>query len=275
MRHLRRLSLSVPAVVLLLIGLSAVFAPQVARHDPAAQAADAILRAPDAQYWFGTDQYGRDVFSRVVFGSRASLVTALLATAIACVVGTAVALVAGYVRGWVEQVLLRAIDVILCLPPIISAILVVTLIGPGQNTLIGVIAFMFIPTFARLTYGEVLSVGGRDFVTAARSLGCGPIRIMVRTILPNVSSPIIVQFSLSLASAILIESGLSFLGLGVVPPTPSWGEMISTARATLLQAPWVMLAPAAVVVLVIVSFNLLGDALRGILDPHRGDAVVR
>lgn len=267
--NLRRwpLRLWIPGIGLLVVVVAAIFAPAVSPHPPNQQYG-AILQAPSLHFLMGTDQYGRDVLSRVIYGARSSLIVGVGSTIIAFVLGTAVALLAGYFRGWAEWTLMRAMDIILCLPPIITAVLVVTLVGPGITTLVGVIGFMFIPLFARLGYGEVLSVSQREFVTASRALGASSVRIMVRTIFPNVVSTLIVQGSLSVASAILIESGLSFLGLGVVPPTPSWGNMIAGGEVTMLQAPWALFGPALVVVLVIVAFNLLGDGLRDALDPR-------
>lgn len=262
------LRLWIPGIGLLIVVLATAFGSVVAPHNPNQQFADAVLEPPSLHFLMGTDQYGRDVLSRVIYGGRASLVVGVGSTLIAFVVGTAAALVAGYFRGWAEWVLMRAMDVILCLPPIITAVLVVTLIGPGIPTLLGVIGFMFVPLFARLGYGQVLSVSQRDFVTASRALGAGSLRIMARTIFPNVLSSLIVQGSLSVASAILIESGLSFLGLGVVPPTPSWGNLIAGGEITMLQAPWALFGPAVVVVLVIIGFNILGDGLRDALDPR-------
>lgn len=261
------LRLWIPGIGLLIVVVATVFGPIVAPHNPNQQFGD-ILEPPSLHFLMGTDQYGRDVLSRVIYGGRASLVVGLGSTVIAFIVGTAIALVAGYFRGWAEWILMRAMDVILCLPPIITAVLVVTLIGPGIPTLVGVIGFMFVPLFARVGYGQVLSISQRDFVTASRALGASSLRVMARTIFPNVVSSLIVQASLSVAAAILIESGLSFLGLGVVPPTPSWGNLIAGGEVTMLQAPWALFGPAVVVVLVIVGFNILGDGLRDALDPR-------
>jgi peptide/nickel transport system permease protein len=226
------------------------------------------LAPPNAAHWFGQDEYGRDVLSRLLWGARTSLMVAAASTAIACILGVILGLVGGFLRGIAEVLTVRSMDVVLCFPPLLLALLVVTLLGPGASTLIPVLAVLYLPGFVRVVYAGVLSVRSQDYVEAVRALGAGSIRIMARTILPNVAGPVLVQFSLAAASAVVLESGLSFLGLGVVPPAPSWGLMIGAARATMNQAPLLLLWPCAALTLTILAMNALCDALRDAIDPH-------
>ena len=183
------------------------------------------------------------MLTRLLWGARVSLTVAGASSALACVIGTALGLAGGFLRGVVEFLTVRSMDVVLCFPPLLLALLVVTLLGPGAATLIPVLAVLYLPGFVRVVYAGVLSVRSQDYVEAMRALGAGRLRIMLRTILPNVGGPVLVQFSLAAASAVVLESGLSFLGLGVVPPAPSWGLMIGSARATMAQAPLLLLWP--------------------------------
>ena len=216
----------------------------------------------------GQDEYGRDVLSRLLWGARTSLMVAGSSTLLACIVGTVLGLLGGFFRGVAEFLAVRSMDIVLCFPPLLLALLIVTLLGPGARTLIPVLAVLYLPGFVRVVYAGVLSVRSQDYVEAVRALGAGPIRIMLRTILPNVAGPVLVQFSLAAASAVVLESGLSFLGLGVVPPAPSWGLMIGAARATMAQAPLLLLWPCAALSLTILALNALCDALRDAVDPH-------
>jgi len=226
------------------------------------------LLGPSAQHPLGQDEYGRDVLARLLWGARTSLAVAFSAAAAACVLGVALGLVGGYLGRAVEFFAVRTMDVILCFPPLLLALLAVTLLGPGAATLIPVLAILYLPGFVRVVYAGVLGVRSQDYVEAMRALGAGPLRIMFGTILPNVSGPVLVQFSLAAASAVVLESGLSFLGLGVVPPAPSWGLMIGAARATVVQAPLLLLWPCLALSLAILAMNALCDALRDAFDPH-------
>ena len=270
-KRLRRLAWPLAAVGAIL--LLALFSPLLAPYDPAAQNVAARLAAPSLAHPLGQDEFGRDVLSRLLVGARASLRVALVSAVIAGAIGIAIGLVGGYFGGIVELFTIRLTDIILSFPPILLALLVVTLLGPGVGTLTFVLSILYVPAFARVTYGEVLSARALDYVEAARAAGAGAARIMLRTILPNILGPILVQFSLVVAAAILIESGLSFLGLGVVPPEPSWGLMIRGARGTMQQNPWLLLWPCFALVVTILAINRLCDALRDVFDPRVGGAV--
>ncbi len=226
------------------------------------------LSAPSAAHLLGQDEYGRDVLSRLVWGARVSLAVAFSAAAISCLLGVALGIAGGFLGRVAEFVAVRSMDVVLCFPPLLLALLAVTLIGPGAKTLIPILAILYLPGFVRVTYAGVLGVRNQDYVEAMRALGAGKPRIMMRTILPNVSGPVLVQLSLAAASALVLESGLSFLGLGVVPPTPSWGLMIAAARSTVAQAPWLLLWPCLALSVTILAMNALCDALRDAFDPH-------
>jgi peptide/nickel transport system permease protein len=226
------------------------------------------LAPSSATHWLGQDEYGRDVLSRLLWGARTSLTVSLASALLACAGGVVLGLLGGYLRGITELLTVRSMDVVLCFPPLLLALLVVTLIGPGTATLIPILAVLYLPGFTRVVYAGVLGLRNADFVEAIRVLGGGSLRIMVRTILPNVAGPIMVQLSLAAASAIVLESGLSFLGLGVVPPAPSWGLMIAAARATMVQAPLLLLWPCAALVLTTLAMNLVCDAISDWMEPH-------
>ena len=246
----------------------ALLAPWLGLQNPVGMDVPHRLATPSAAHWLGQDEFGRDVFSRLIWGARVSLSVAVAAAALACVVGTALGVVGGFLRGIAEILALRSIDVLLCFPPLLLALLVVTLLGPGATTLIPVLALVYLPGFTRVAYAGVLTARSQDYVEAMRVLGAGKVRIMLRTILPNIGGPLLVQFSLAMAAAVVLESGLSFLGLGVVPPSPSWGLMIGAARATMAQAPLLLLWPCLALTLTILVMNALCDGLRDAVDPH-------
>lgn len=241
----------------------------LAPDDPLAQDVANRLRPPGTSgHLLGTDELGRDILSRLMYGARVELLIALGATALAMVLGTLLGLLGGYFGGLVEIATMRVlVDVILAFPPIILALLVITLRGPGAATLIIAMGILFAPTFARITYGQTISVKRLEYVEAATAFGATVRTRLFRVILPNVSAPIIVQVSLTIATAILLESGLSYLGLGVVPPTPSWGSMVAQGQRYLSTSSHALLVPGLAVVLTILAFGLLGDALREWLDP--------
>jgi peptide/nickel transport system permease protein len=271
--HMRRLFW--PLVAVGVIVLLALVSPLIAPYDPTAQNVAARLAGPSLAHPLGQDEFGRDVLSRLLVGARASLRVAILSALIAAAIGVMIGLVGGYFGGLVELVTIRLTDIILSFPPILLALLVVTLLGPGVGTLTFVLSILYIPGFARVTYGEVLSARALEYVEAARAAGASALRIMLRTILPNIVGPILVQFSLVVASAILIESGLSFLGLGVVPPEPSWGLMIRGARGTMQHNALLLLWPCIALVVTILAINRLCDALRDVFDPRTGGAPSR
>jgi peptide/nickel transport system permease protein len=256
------------ATAVIAIVLVALAAPLLHLSDPITMNVAARFAPSGWLHWLGQDDYGRDVLSRLIWGARTSLWVAFASSAIACVTGTAIGVAGGFLRGIVEFFALRSMDVVLCFPPLLLALLVVTLLGPGAQTLIFVLSVLYLPGFARIAYAGTLSVRAMDFVEAVRVLGAGPLRVMLRTILPNIAGPVLVQLSLAAANAIVLESGLSFLGLGVVPPTPSWGLMIGAARATMDQAPLLLLWPCLALTLTILAMNALCDALRNWVDPH-------
>jgi peptide/nickel transport system permease protein len=265
--------LAIPGALVATIVLIALAAPILGLPDPVQQDIAQRLSGPTVGSPLGRDEFGRDVLARLIWGARASLTVAFASAAIACAFGTLLGLLGGWFRGVGELLALRSMDIVLCFPPILLALLVVTLLGPGSGTLILVLSILFLPGFVRVTYAEVLSARGQDYVEAVRALGAGPLRILIVTVLPNVAGPILVQLSLAVAAAVVLESGLSFLGLGVVPPEPSWGLMIRGARATMAQAPLLLLWPCAVLTFTILAMNLLCDALRDWVDPRTASAV--
>ncbi|HEV7264265.1 MAG TPA: dipeptide/oligopeptide/nickel ABC transporter permease/ATP-binding protein [Falsiroseomonas sp.] len=264
-----------PGALVALILLAALAAPILPLPDPVRQDVANRLAAWLPGSPLGRDEFGRDILSRILWGARASLSVAFASVAIACLVGTTLGLMAGWFRGAAEFFAVRAADVVLCFPPILLALLVVTLLGPGTGTLILVLSILYLPGFVRVTFAEVLSARNQDYVEAVRALGAPTPRILTRTVLPNVAGPVLVQFSLAVAAAVVVESGLSFLGLGVVPPTPSWGLMIRGARATMETAPTYLLYPCLALTLTILSMNLLCDALRDVVDRKGGGRAPR
>lgn len=246
-----------------------ILAPVIAPADPIAQdIANKRLPLFAPGHLLGTDELGRDVLSRIMYGARIELFIALGATIFAAIAGTFMGIVGGFFGGIAEAVTMRLIvDVILAFPPIILALLAVTIYGPGPGTLIMVMGVLFAPTFARITYGQTLSVKREEYVEAARAFGAKTPVTLFKVVLPNVSAPIIVQFSLTMAQAILLESGLSYLGLGIVPPEPSWGAMVAEGQRFITSDPMGLLVPSAALVVTILAFGLLGDGLRAYLDP--------
>jgi peptide/nickel transport system permease protein len=250
------------------IVLVAVVAPLLGLPDPVRQDVAHRLSSPALGNLLGRDEFGRDVLSRLIWGARTSLLVAFCSALIACVLGTALGLLGAWFRGVAGILALGSTDIILCFPPVLLALLVVTLMGPGVVTLILVLSVLFVPGFARVTNAEVQLVRSLEYVEAAQAMGATTPRILLRTVLPNVAGPILVQLSLAVAAAMVLESGLSFLGLGVVPPSPSWGLMIRGARTTLEQAPLLLVWPCAALTFTILAMNVLCDALRDAVDPR-------
>lgn len=271
MRAMTVRALAAPGGLALLVLVAAVAAPVLPLADPVRQDVAHRLAGPSAAHWLGQDEYGRDVLSRILWGARVSLAVAFSAAALAAMAGTLLGILGGYFRGLVELMTVRVAEVVLCFPPLLLALLVVTLLGPGAGTLVFSLAILFAPGFARLAYAETLSARSLDYVTAQVALGAPTGRILMRTVLPNIAAPLIVQFSLTVAAAMVLESGLSFLGLGVVPPSPSWGLMIRGARASMEQAPLLLFWPCLALTGTVLVLNLLCDRLRDVLDP-RGKA---
>jgi peptide/nickel transport system permease protein len=254
--------------VLLVVTLMALMADVLAPYNPSQIQPIGILAAPSVAHPLGTDAIGRDVLSRIVYGARASLLAGVVSVAVALVLGVIVGLVAGYNGGWIDDLLMRMVDALYSFPALLLALAITAILGPGLTNVMLAIGIVFTPAFARLVRGQALSVRERDFVTAARVIGAGPWRIMGAHIWPNVTAPIVVQASLQIAAAIVIEAGLSFLGLGVQPPTPSWGSMLKEGYQYMEQAPWLAFAPGAAMFLTVLAFNLFGDGLRHALDPR-------
>lgn len=246
----------------------AVLAPILPLTDPAAQDWAAVRKAPSDLHWMGTDELGRDVLSRIVFGAQASLMAGVVSVAIAVLIGVPVGLVSGYFGGWLDQIVSRLTEAFLAMPFLILAIAFAAFLGPSLTNAMIAIGLSAMPVFIRLTRGQVLSVKTEDYVEGARAIGLSHIRIMWNYILPNALPPIVVQATLTIASAIIAEASLSFLGLGQQPPSPSWGSALNTAKNFLTQAPWMALWPGAAIFLVVMGFNLMGDGLRDALDPR-------
>lgn len=257
------------AIVLLVLGLAAILAPLIAPKDPEKMDyMHAFMTPGEHGFILGSDEFGRDVLSRLIFGARVSLWVSALSVALSTVAGVFLGLMAGYFGGWTDTVIMRMMDVLLCFPPVLMAIAMLTFLGNSQRNLIITIAVLFTPGFVRIMYSSVITVKQEDHVLAARAIGASSPRILRVSILPNVLSPILVRVSLALGAAILLESGLSFLGLGSVPPTPSWGVMLSSGRAFLTHDMWLVIWPSLTVAIAIFSTNILGDGLRDALDPR-------
>jgi len=255
-------------LVALLI-LVAIFAPFIAPYDPTAVDVSQTLEPPGPAHWLGTDDLGRDVFSRTVYGARISLSVGLIAVSIGFTVGVTIGLIAGYLGGLVDLLAMRAIDALLAFPALVLAISITAALGPQiQNAMIA-IGVVAVPLYTRLTRGQVLSVRERDYITAARTIGASGRRIVLRHIFPNITNPLVVQATLSIAFAILAEATLSFLGLGAQPPTPTWGADINYSQRWLSNLKWWMsVGPGLGIFLAVFSFNYFGDALRDALDPR-------
>jgi len=263
----RRGAMAGLALVLFFI-LVAIFAPWLSPYDPIATSWSAVRKAPTMQHWFGTDDIGRDVLARVIWGARASLSAGLISVCIALSVGVPLGMTAGYVGGWVDMVISRLTDAMLACPFLILAIALAAFLGPSLTNAMIAIGIAATPIFIRITRGQVLAVKVEDFVEAARAVGNPHVRIALRHILPNVVPPLIVQATLAIAAAIIAEASLSFLGLGQQPPAPSWGSMLNTAKNFVENAPWMAVWPGLSIFLLVLSFNLLGDGLRDALDPR-------
>jgi len=255
------------AVVVAFFVAVAVFAPYVSPFEPAKADWLQVRKLPSALHWMGTDEIGRDVLARLIWGARASLLAGVVSVAIAVLVGVPVGLVSGYCGGWIDHVLQRVTDALLACPFLILAIALAAFLGPSLTNAMIAIGISTVPIFVRLTRGQVLSVKVEDYVEAARAIGNPHWRIAVRHVFPNVVPPLLVQATLSIATAILAEASLSFLGLGQQPPDPSWGSMLNTAKNYLAQQPHMAIWPGIAICLVVLGFNLFGDGLRDALDP--------
>ncbi|MGO4739754.1 ABC transporter permease [Bosea sp. 2KB_26] len=264
----KRKSALVGLAVVLLMVFVAIFAPLLAPYDPAAQSWTAVRKAPSAAHWFGTDEAGRDMLSRIIWGARASLLAGLTSVGIAMAIGVPLGLAAGFLGGLVDGLISRFTDAMLACPFLILAIALAAFLGPSLTNAMLAIGITAMPLFIRLTRGQVLSIKAEDYVEAASAVGNPQWRIAVRHILPNILPQLMVQATLTIAAAIIAEASMSFLGLGLQPPAPSWGSMLNSAQRFLSNAPWMALWPGIAIFATVLSFNLLGDGLRDALDPR-------
>jgi len=259
------------SIVLALLCVIAAFAPVLAPHDPTEMFQDNRMEGSSDTFLLGTDQFGRDLLSRVIYGARVSLVVGISAVMVSVVFGTLFGLIAGYFGRWIDGFIMRVMDVLFAFPEILLALAIVAALGPGTFNTIMAIGIVNIPIFTRTVRGAVLSIKNLEFVESARAIGASTPRILFQEIFPNVTAPLLVQSSLAISGAILTESALSFLGLGIQPPDPSWGGMISEARRYMELAPGMIIWPCVAMTVTILSCNMFGDAVRDILDPrHRG-----
>ena len=266
-KFLANKSAVIGAIVVGFFVLVALLAPWIAPFDPVKANFLAVRKAPSAMYWFGTDELGRDIFARLVHGARISLLVGVVAVAIALATGGTLGAIAGYFGGVVDNVIMRVMDVFLSIPILLLAIMIVAALGSSMTNLMIAIGLASMPTFARVVRASVLSVKDQEFVEAARAIGATNGHIILRHILPNCLSPIIVQATLRVATAILSTASLSFIGLGIKPPAPEWGAMLASGRNAIRDAPHVVVIPGLVIMITILALNLLGDGLRDALDP--------
>ena len=260
---------AVGLAILLVLIVCAIAAPFISPYDRLEQHSDSVLQSPSARFWLGTDQLGRDLLTRIIWGSRNSLIVGVLAVLMGAGVGIATGTIAGFVGGWVEEVLMRFYDALLAFPGILLGIAVVTVLGPGMFSVAYALALGATPVFARLARSTVIAERGKDYVLAARAIGARDGRIMWRHVLPNSVAPLIFNLAAAIGFAVLAESGLSFLGLGTRPPEPSWGGMLADARGYLRAAPWYGIMPGVALALLLLALHYIADALRDALDPRR------
>jgi peptide/nickel transport system permease protein len=267
-RFKRRRGAVVAMILLVTIMALAILAPVIAPYDPIKQSWSMVRKAPSALHWFGTDEVGRDLFSRIIHGARASLLAGVVSVVIALSVGIPFGMLAGFRGGFVDSLISRMTDAMLACPFLILAIALAAFLGPSLTNAMIAIGITATPIFVRLTRGQVIAAKVEDYVEAARAVGNPPWRIAARHILPNIVPQLLVQATLTIATAIIAEASLSFLGLGQQPPTPSWGSMLNVAQRFLSNAPWMAIFPGLAIFLTVISFNLIGDGLRDALDPR-------
>jgi peptide/nickel transport system permease protein len=267
-RMARSPNLLVGAVILALVVGSALFARFLAPYNPIDQSFADQLRPPSWAHLFGTDEFGRDIFSRVLYGARIALTVGVISDGIALATGVVLGIVAGYFGGVADSAVMRTVDVMLAFPYLLLAMIVVAILGPSLTNAMIAIGIVYTPQFARLVRGAVLAIREQEFVEAASAIGAASVRVLARHVLPNVLSPIIVMATLTVGFTIVETAGLSFLGLGAAPPTPEWGSMLATGRSYMLTAPWIATFPGVAILVTVVGFNLVGDGLRDLLDPR-------
>lgn len=271
-RYFRRSRVAIAGlIVLVLMYVIALIAPWIAPYDPIVQKdiVSTSFLAPNAQHWLGTDRFGRDILSRILYGARISLSIGLIATLISISLGTVLGAIAGFFGGKIDALVMRFTDMVLSFPRLVLLIMIVALFSPSLLVIVTVLGLTQWPNTARIVRGDVLSLREREFIQAAHALGFGRARIIFKHLIPNVLAPVIVTATLGIGNTIVLEAGLSFLGLGVQPPTPSWGNMVADGRDNLLGAWWVATFPGLVIVLTVLAFNLVGDGLRDALDPRQ------
>ncbi len=255
------------SIVIFLLLLTALIAPILAPYDPYDQHLDQVLLKPNSQHWLGTDTLGRDILSRIIYGSRNSLLVGIVALGIAATIGMMVGLTAAYFGGWVYNILMRIIDALMCFPMILMALVIAALLGGGLTNVMIALGIALLPGYARIMSAQVLSVKENDYIMAEHATGAGHLLIMFRHIFPNCLPPLIVMLTMQLGAAILAEAGLSFLGVGIQPPAAAWGSMVNDGREYLITNPILSFAPGIAIMLVVFSFNMVGDGLRDALDP--------
>lgn len=257
--------------IISILVLVAIFAPVLAPYEPLKTDVIERLKAPSFSHWLGTDDLGRDILSRIIYGSRISIQVGVISVSLALVFGVSLGVLAGYYGGWIDSLVMRLIDIMLAFPSILLAIVIMAILGPQLSNAMIAIGFVNLPRFARIVRSSVLSVKEEEYVSAAQSLGASDFRIIMKHVLPNCLAPLTVQSTLSIATAILEAAGLSFLGLGAQPPTPEWGAMLSSGRSAIQIAPWVVAFPGLAIMITVLGFNLFGDGLRDALDPKMKD----
>lgn len=265
---IRNRAATVSLFILVTLSLLAMLAPMVVPHDPTIIDLDNKLSPPSSSHWMGTDYFGRDVFARMIYGARVSLVVGLAVVAFTMAFGVPIGLIAGFIGGRVDNALMRLMDAFLTFPPLLLGIAVVGLLGANVATITIALGVVQIPVLARVVRGSTLSVREETYITATRALGANPWRIVLRHVLRNVLSPLVVQVTIMYSAAIVAEASLSFLGLGIQPPSPSWGRDLSEARRYMADAPWLFLSPTILIILSVMAINFLGDGLRDALDPR-------
>ena len=264
----RHLMFTLGLGIVLVMTLAALFAPLIAPYDPTQEHGHAVLMPPCAEFWLGTDRLGRDVFSRLLYGGQASLWVGFVAVGISVSIGTVLGLISGYFRGWVDEIIMRGVDVMLCFPSFFLILAVIAFLEPSLANIMVVIGLTSWMGVARLVRAETLSLREREFVAAARLAGCSTARMLFGHILRNALAPSLITATLGVAGAILVESSLSFLGLGMSPPTPTWGNMLQDGKNVLECAPWLSLYPGLAILITVLGYNLLGESLRDWLDPR-------
>lgn len=255
-------------VVILAFIIIAIFAPLLAPYDPLEPDLSTVLQQPSGAHWLGADPQGRDTLSRIIYGTRTSLMIGLIVVACASIVGMTLGTLAGYFGGWTHIIIMRIIDSLMSFPMILLALVVASLLGSGVKNVIIALSVALVPSYARVMCGQVLSVKENDYVLAGRSIGAGNLRIMLRHIVPNCFAPLLVMVTMALGGVVLAEAGLSFLGIGITPPTPAWGSMVNDGRQYLLTSPILSFAPGLAVMFLVFAFNMVGDGLRDALDPR-------